>query len=112
MRRREHTSAAWLPATAATLRRPCLAETTGVSSEARRSGSRISWSFGLEQLALDNFLDQGAHAVVARACTLEDLLELGAVGEAHWRTGSEDHQLPRKIASDWQFIAHEQALDL
>src|ERR1044072_5698658 len=40
-------------------------------------------SLGLEQFALDDFLDEGAHAVLALLRPLQDALQFVAVGVAH-----------------------------
>src|SRR6185295_3177448 len=52
-----------------------------------------------------------ARAVLARACKLQDPLELLAVGEAYGRARSVDHQLLGEVSGDGHFVAHDEALE-
>src|SRR6187399_3267810 len=73
--RRAQTSAASRRVTAATSRYPRRGENVGARWPGgwQRKAREISCSFGLEQLAFDNFLDQRADAVLARTRALQNL---------------------------------------
>src|SRR4051812_36783959 len=53
-----------------------------------------------EHLTLDDFVDQGAEAVILRREGGDDLLDRVAVGEFHLVPGGEDEQFLRQAAGD------------
>src|ERR1043165_2155001 len=64
--------------------------------------------FVQEQIALHDFANETLDTVVTRTGALENLLDLGAVGEAHRSARRIDGQLLGEIAGNLLFVVEEQ----
>ena len=64
-----------------------------------------------EEVTLDEFVDERAHAVVARARALEDCFDVGAITESHGGTGRINGELLGEVAGELGFVGEQETLE-
>ena len=66
---------------------------------------------GLEEIALDDFVNERTHPVLTGLRAIQDLLEFRAVAESNRSAGRKYEELPCKVSGDLTLVGKNQALE-